>query len=297
MDFHLFATCVAFIISVYVLALYLNYKKDQKDRSEKSSVLSDENNVALEQEGFQKVQPLNRKERRAIQFGHAQTNDEIKERIQTMQSGAWNTFSREIDEIVYDSNLSFNNAVEAFISIARKYIYTYRNRSNQFHRIQEHITDHDVLVMQHLMNSISYYAERCRVTDTSCVAMNVTKFVEEIFRIKGLVGVLYRNKGTHSSSQRYLAMMTAFQVYFKEYEVHKDIWSTPADELHHEQYVSNDEFRRDFYDNAIDGTYYDCMEKYSKEITAKQEKQRNAAHEHNRKQRRRRVLNSPKRKR
>lgn len=282
------ASLVVFFAFVLVLAFLINrYQIDPEDKGRRFDDTKKDAGEPV------KEVKENRSTRRAKQFA-GQTPEEFRQRKCQHQVASWKMFNEYIDKIL-TSNMSFNNAVNELLELSSAAITDYRNRSHGNERCNVYMTEYDFHVTAVLIASIRQYANRCNVTDVACVVIDVTRYMEEVMRIAGLTGLLYRNKGTHSNNQRYNALFGSLEDFFKVEEpehIANEVRHVPFDQLESHQFMDNNSFRRRFYDKAIDGTYYDLLQVTSRDTENKREKDRQRSKKNNRKQRSRRVLNA-----
>lgn len=233
---------------------------------------------------------LTRRERRQIQFAD-QTDDDIKERALAAQARYSAEFHENIVKTLHGSNMSFNDKVNNILAIGEREITAYRHRAHKQDLVDTNVSMNDIVVTVAVCNAIVNYALQCRITDMGCIGVELMKFVETNMRVRHLNGVLYRNKGTVTHSQRCSAMAHAIIKYFHGYEIGDQLakCSIPFDYLPVDWVIENEEFRRRFFQEAIDKTYRSMMKAAEQNAYGKTERIRNQEHENNRKHRRRRV--------
>lgn len=285
---------VVFIVFVSLLAFAINVRF--KHAKAAHANLS-EYDVAVRQgfvgtqEEWLLTQP--RSVRRKYQFAN-QTDSDIEDRARKSQIRFFKTFEENLTA-VYGQNLRFHDSVMNIIAIAEREIKAYRSRAHLTNRAENNISQMDLLIMEIISGEITQHAAHHKVADLAGIGMELMQFVEETFRIRHLNGVLYRNKGTVSQNQRCSAMAHCILKYFGRTELVNQGWSAiPLDYVSEDALMDNEEFRRDFFHEAIDHTYRSMMKVSEQDKFRAKDRIRNEEHEHNRKRRRARVKSSKK---
>ena len=238
---------------------------------------------------------LPRKERRQIQFAD-QTQEELSVRAHAVQERFYREFRTNLANAANNSTIPFLDGVRNLLAIAEREMKSYRGRGRDQVRAGDSISLNDIVFGANTCDAIVLYAQRHKVTDMGCIGVDLMKFVENNFRVRHLNGVLYRNKGTVTYSLRCNAMAHSIIKYFQAHvgsvDDRPESTGFPFDYLPEIWLMDNEDFRREFFEVAVDATYRGMMKNAEKNAYSKTERVRNAEHENNRKHRRKRVTKS-----
>jgi hypothetical protein len=177
---------------------------------------------------------------------------------------------------------------QTVLSLTEKQIFGYQDKCLKKHLIDKYMPNYYHVVMKHAVESIVQYSEGKHL---SGIGLELMRFVEEHFRIKGIQGVFYRHRQHLHYSERCEAMSIAILSFFSQNiaKTTMDYATKPFDYLTDEDMTEWELVIKEFFRKAVDEYFNDAVKGIERSNYATQARRDNQEHQKNRRQRSARV--------
>lgn len=231
-----------------------------------------------------------RKDRRAIE-NIQKAYEAERDREWTLQGFRYKEFKDKLVKTMEQAKTyhwSLFLFTQTVLELTERSMQEYENNCKKKALIDAYMPNYFHVVMKHACDSIIEYSGR---KGLSGIGMELMRFVESNFRLKGIQGVFYRHRQHLHYSDRCEAMTVAILSFFTQNiaKTTMDYATKPFDYLTDEDMTEWELVSKEFFRKAVDEYFADAVKHIERTNYAAQARRDNQEHQKNRRQRSARV--------